>query len=587
MTAAVENLITTIRKKNAEEEAKVISQKKQEVINQAKQQKSLSDQAKRSQGAIDKFVGDMKKGKKTKGGEVIASRLSGVEKDQLKTLNDQLASDKQAITSMEQQNRLQELNNKISKDQTQATREMVMRTRGISEDELKSEEQTRSELKMQKQVLEQMLVSDTMTADQIKGTREFQEKSENIARQEKRLETRANRQIQMQNLKQTMSLKGIGKGLDGLKGSIMGIGGSLKGAAKGALDKAGGGLMNMLKVGGLVAAFFGLKAFLDSKLFQQLTEFMKSLAPQFDLVFGGFKKLFQGDIIGGLMDIFLGIGGMVFKVLDSAVTGIFNAIARYFGFEGTDSVFGAIIGAFKKIYEFMSPVIEPIITFAKDAFNSIFSGLTSIFEGVKALFSGDFSIETFLKLFGGLADIAFAGVRAAINAVAGIFGFDGIPGDWSITGALIGAVKKVKEFFGKIFSFDVSGFVSDVKNKLFSFGTMLKGLGAGGLAAAKAILPGGESPAEAFKRVFDSYTKGNEVSTEALNSNPYEGGFNNVDEVALTGGGRFTDDAGLPAQPIVIQSNQNNSVNSSNTQVQQTAVRSHDEIARELTSSHS
>ena len=48
MTAAVENLITTIRKKNAEEEAKVISQKKQEVINQAKQQKSLSDQAKRS-----------------------------------------------------------------------------------------------------------------------------------------------------------------------------------------------------------------------------------------------------------------------------------------------------------------------------------------------------------------------------------------------------------------------------------------------------------------------------------------------------------------------------------------------------------
>ena len=145
MTAAVENLITTIRKKNAEEEAKVISQKKQEVINQAKQQKSLSDQAKRSQGAIDKFVGDMKKGKKTKGGEVIASRLSGVEKDQLKTLNDQLASDKQAITSMEKQNRLQELNNKIQTDQTQATRDLIMRSRGNSENELAAEEQTRAE----------------------------------------------------------------------------------------------------------------------------------------------------------------------------------------------------------------------------------------------------------------------------------------------------------------------------------------------------------------------------------------------------------------------------------------------------------
>ena len=64
---------------------------------------------------------------------------------------------------MEQQNRLQELNNKIQRDQTKATREMVKRTRGISEEELKSEEQTRAELKLQKQVLEQMLVSDTMT----------------------------------------------------------------------------------------------------------------------------------------------------------------------------------------------------------------------------------------------------------------------------------------------------------------------------------------------------------------------------------------------------------------------------------------
>ena len=163
MTAAVENLITTIRKKNAEEEARVIEQKKQEVINQAKQQKNLNDQAKRSQGAIDKFVSDLKGTKKTKDGNVIASRLSGIEKDQLKTLNDQLASDKQAIAGMEQQNRLQELNNKIQRDQTKATREMVKRTRGISEEELKSEEQTRAELKLQKQVLEQMLVSDTMT----------------------------------------------------------------------------------------------------------------------------------------------------------------------------------------------------------------------------------------------------------------------------------------------------------------------------------------------------------------------------------------------------------------------------------------
>ena len=45
-------------------------------------------------------------------------------------------------------------------------------------------------------------------------------------------------------------------------------------------------------------------------------------------------------------------------------------------------------------------------------------------------------------------------------------------------------------------------------------GNFMKGLAMGGVAAAKAILPGGESPGEAFKRVFDSYTKGNEISTD-------------------------------------------------------------------------
>ena len=51
-------------------------------------------------------------------------------------------------------------------------------------------------------------------------------------------------------------------------------------------------------------------------------------------------------------------------------------------------------------------------------------------------------------------------------------------------------------------------------NKLFDIGNFMKGLAMGGVAAAKAILPGGESPGEAFKRVFDSYTKGNEISTD-------------------------------------------------------------------------
>ena len=579
MTAAVENLITTIRKKNAEEEARVIEQKKQEVINQAKQQKSLNDQAKKSQGAIDKFVSDLKGTKKTKDGNVITSRLSNIEKDQLKTLNDQLNSDKQAIASMEQSNRLQELNNKIQRDQTKATREMVKRTRGISEAELKSEEQTRAELKLQKQVLEQMLVSDVMTAEQIKGTREYQERATAIERQEKRLEDRANRQVRMQNLKQTLSLEGIGKGLEGLKGSIMGLGGKALDATKGAMSAAGGGLMNMLKVGGLVAAFFGLKAFLDSKLFVQLTEFMKSLAPQFEAIFGGFKKIFEGDIIGGLFSIFKGIAGIVGKILDSAVTAIFNMVARFFGFEGTDSVFGSIANAFMSVVNAVKNAVDAVITTITNVFNSAVQGIKDYFS-----FSADE-----LGIFGKFIDLVYFPLNLAINFIKDIFKFGDPDEPFRLSQFIVDAVTKVKDFFTGLFSFDEGSLLATAKEKIMNFGRMFKALAAGGIAAVKAVLPGGESPAEAFKRVFDETMMSGQMKVYR----DEEGGDRafipeDMDEVALTGGNiNRVDEVALTNPPIVIQSNQNNSVNSSNTQVNQTAVKSHDEIAKMLTSSHS
>jgi hypothetical protein len=119
---------------------------------------------------------------------------------------------------------------------------------------------------------------------------------------------------------------------------------------------------------------------------------------------------------------------------------------------------------------------------------------------------------------------------------------------------------------------------------------MFKALAAGGMAAVKAVLPGGESPAEAFKRVFDEVMTSGQTKTFLAE----EGGdrsnlltSDQVNEVALTGGNiNKVDEVALTNPPIVIQSNQNNSVNSSNTQVNQTAVKSHDEIAKMLTNSH-
>ena len=376
-----------------------------------------------------------------------------------------------------------------------------------------------------------------------------------------------------------MSLEGIGKGLKGLKGSIVGLGGRAVDATKNAMAAAGGGLMNMLKVGGLVAAFFGLKAFLDSKLFVQLTEFMKSLAPQFEAIFGGFKKIFQGDIIGGLFSIFKGIAGIVGKILDSAVTAIFNMVARFFGFEGTDSVFGSIANAFMSVVNAVKNAVNAVITTITNVFNSAVQGIKDYFS-----FSADE-----LGIFGKFIDLVYFPLNLAINFIKDIFKFGDPDKPFRLSQFIMDAVTKVKDFFTGLFSFDEGSLLATAKEKIMNFGRMFKALAAGGIAAVKAILPGGESPAEAFKRVFDETM----MSGQMKIYRDEEGGDRafipeDMDEVALTGAGvNRVDEVALTNPPIVIQSNQNNSVNSSNTQVNSTAVKSHDEIAKMLTQSHS
>jgi len=103
----------------------------------------------------------------------------------------------------------------------------------------------------------------------------------------------------------------------------------------------------------------------------------------------------------------------------------------------------------------------------------------------------------------------------AINFIKDIFGFGDPDKPFSLKDFFLGKdgpVMSAWNWFKGLFTFDFAA----LKQKLFDMGKILKGLGAGGIAAAKAILPGGESPAEAFKRVFDAYTKGNEVKPEPI-----------------------------------------------------------------------
>ena len=71
MSVAVENLITNLRKKNAEDEAKRISMEEKNAIDRKRKSDKLQAAEKKTLDALDKFKESLSRGKKTKAGEVI------------------------------------------------------------------------------------------------------------------------------------------------------------------------------------------------------------------------------------------------------------------------------------------------------------------------------------------------------------------------------------------------------------------------------------------------------------------------------------------------------------------------------------
>ena len=70
---------------------------------------------------------------------------------------------------------------------------------------------------------------------------------------------------------------------------------------------------------------------------------------------------------------------------------------------------------------------------------------------------------------------------------------------------------------GAIFGFDLMGAWQGFKEKILGLGNIMKALSLAGIAAVKAAFPGGESPAEAFKRVFAEKMKNIQPNIEGEN----------------------------------------------------------------------
>ena len=71
----------------------------------------------------------------------------------------------------------------------------------------------------------------------------------------------------------------------------------------------------------------------------------------------------------------------------------------------------------------------------------------TIIDSVKAIFSGDFSAQTFLDLFGSVFDIITWPINAGINLIKDIFGFGDPDEPFRLSDFVIETFGKFGEFF--------------------------------------------------------------------------------------------------------------------------------------------
>ena len=245
--------------------------------------------------------------------------------------------------------------------------------------------------------------------------------------------------------------------------------------------------------------------------------------------FAGFILNIGNSLITNVLEMF----GVNFEPYDSAgawVLGKLNemwqGISKFFG-DAKDFVVEGFTGAYDFVSKMVMNAFEGVTTWFSETGTFLLEGATGIIDWIKGKLALPFEFLTDLFSFseedataGGLAtkliDILLIGPNLAINFLKGLFGFggeddieDGELKTFSFGELIVGAVKSAIDYVKGLFTFDVSS----IKEKFSSMANIFKGLAAGGAAAASAMLPGGESPGEAFNRVFSEYVSTDDIKT--------------------------------------------------------------------------
>ena len=328
----------------------------------------------------------------------------------------------------------------------------------------------------------------------------------------------------------TIVKTGLGLAFDGLKLGFKGM--------KTAVEKMPG-LIKTAYTGGkqLISTAFDLL----KTGFQNMRSAVMKMPGLIKDAYTGGKNL----IMAGFTKLAAGFQAMRFFLIEKAYPAILSAFGGVKGkVMGAITKLGSAFTAMRvflmttmipAITAFMGPFLIPLalLTAAVAAAVAIFVSIKAgIDEFKKSLDEGDSMLVAIIEgVSTALLTLVTLPITLIKNFVAWVaekLGFEGIAEklkEFNIVTFIKDGVKnlvlKAKDFVLGLFNIDFKKVLGKFVDIGASIGRVLKGIALGSIAAVKAAFPGGESPMEAFKRVYDEVTnKNNDTPTLPDESDP-------------------------------------------------------------------
>ena len=261
---------------------------------------------------------------------------------------------------------------------------------------------------------------------------------------------------------------------------------------------------------------------------------MTSISATFEPVMNSLRSLFGGVKEGGALSKIItplkAIAGVIKKVFLplTLILGVFDGVAGFMKeYEETGSIVDGIRGAVVGIVDgFIGTFVRLITDLVGMALSYL--GLEQL--GASVIKFGEDITASFSKVIGGIVDVVtglftldwerikgglgalFSGaggffmtvltapIDMAANFIRDIFSFGEPDKPFSLQQLITDTMVKVADWWNGLFEMPKMP-------SMFDMGRMMKALAAGGIAAVKAILPGGLSPGEAFTESYAASMK--------------------------------------------------------------------------------